>query len=757
MMKRYSLAAFFLVLLLVFQASTGALQHANAYIKRQSDAPPIQTALQSSGTVSAIIELDSEPVVMQRKRVMPMALRNQQPDLESTEARAYAAQIDREQADFKARAAQVSPRMQVRTQLRVLANAVAVDVPGTELAAIALLPGVKRVNLVKTYHAMLDSSVPLINAPAMWDRLGGVSVAGEGMKIAILDTGIDISNPLFADNGYTAPAGFPRFNNNNQDFTNNKVIVAKSFLGNSTSAQDQNGHGSNVAGIAAGNAGTLSPLGPIAGVAPRAFLGNYRVLDRTGSGSDSGIASAIEAAVLDGFDVISLSLGGDPTNALDFLASTVENAVSAGKIVTIAAGNDGNGGTDDEMTIASPGLAPSAITVAASSNAHIIGPVVTVTGPQPAASSLANMGATSGNAVPLDNSFAGLPLVDPDPQGRGCNGLPAGSLNGKVALIERGPANGGCSFTVKVATAAAAGAKAVIIFNYDQSENPAQGGESYINMEVGGTTIPSVFIQHSNGAALRNFLRTNPNATLNLAPLGSSSAVADVLAGFSSRGPSSLEGLKPDIAAPGVIIYSAAITTANSSGVSDPSGFDAISGTSQATPHIAGAAALVKQLHPSWTPVQVKSALMSSATRAVFTTTSQTDAQGVLATGAGRVDLSRAALVNATFQPASLGFGINKLKKKAVSLNQDMSITNTGDSTTTLTFSVQQLDPDDGVTVALNSTSATLAPGQKATLNLTIDAKKKAPKRDYTGYVNATDSTGQTLHVPYWVRFVKKK
>jgi len=155
--------------------------------------------------------------------------------------------------------------------------------------------------------------------------------------------------------------------------------------------------------------------------------------------------------------------------------------------------------------------------------------------------------------------------------------------------------------------------------------------------------------------------------------------------------------------------------------------------------------------------VQVKSALMSSATRAVFTTTSQTEAQGVLATGAGRVDLSRAALVNATFQPASLGFGINKLKKKAVSLNQEMSITNTGDSTTTLTFSVQQLNPDDGVTVALNSTSATLAPGQTATLNLTIDAKKKAPKRDYTGYVNATDSTGQTLHVPYWVRFVKKK
>ena len=755
-MKRFSLAAFFLVGLLVLQASTGALQPASAHIKRQSDATPIQTAMQSLSTVSAIVELESEPVVVQRRRMAPAMVRDLSRDLESAEARAYAAQIDREQADFKARAVRVAPGMRVHTQLRVLANAVAIDVTGAELAAIALLPGVKHVSLEKIYHTALDSSVPLINAPAMWDRLGGVAVAGEGMKIAILDTGIDIANPLFADNGYTAPAGFPLSNNGNGAFTNNKVIVAKSFLNNSPTAQDQNGHGSNVAGIAAGNAGTLSPLGLISGVAPRAFLGNYRVIDRTGTGTESGIANAIEAAVADGFDVLSLSLGAS-ADGLDFLSTTVENTVNAGKIVVVAAGNDGEGGVDDEMTIASPGLAPSAITVAASSNAHIVGPVVTVTGPQPAASSLSNMGATSGNSVAIDNSFAGLPLADPDPQNRGCSGLPAGSLNGKVALIERGPANGGCSFAVKVATAAAAGAKAAIIFNYDASENPAQGGETFINMEVSGTSIPSVFIQHSSGVALRNFVKANPSATLNLAPIGSSGAVADVLADFSSRGPSVIEGLKPDIAAPGVIIYSAAITTANPDGVTDPSGFAAVSGTSQATPHIAGAAALVKQLHPSWTPLQVKSALMNSATTNVFTTGSRNETQGVLAAGAGRVDLGRAAAVNATFQPASLGFAINKLKKKAVSLNQDLSVTNTSDSAKTFTFSLQQLDPDDLVTVALNSTSATVAPGQKATVNLAIDAKKKAPKRDYTGYVNVADSTGQTLHVPYWVRFVKKK
>ena len=132
-MKRFSLAAFFLVGLLVLQASTGALQRASAHIKRQSDATPLQTAMQSSGTVSAIVELESEPVVVQRKRMAPAMLRDLSRDLESSAARTYAAQLDREQADFKARAAQVAPTMRVHTQLRVLANAVAIDVTGAEL------------------------------------------------------------------------------------------------------------------------------------------------------------------------------------------------------------------------------------------------------------------------------------------------------------------------------------------------------------------------------------------------------------------------------------------------------------------------------------------------------------------------------------------------------------------------------------------------------------------------------------------------
>jgi hypothetical protein len=328
-------------------------------------------------------------------------------------------------------------------------------------------------------------------------------------------------------------------------------------------------------------------------------------------------------------------------------------------------------------------------------------------------------------------------------------------LNGKIALIERGT----CTFADKVDAAESAGARAVILFNKDISEG-ADGGEDLFPISVSGTRILSVFVKRSVGLALRDFLKTHPGAQVSLTPqlFGSIDVPADAIATFSSRGPSTIEGLKPDIAAPGTSIYSGAITTFNPVGVSDSSGFAPVQGTSQAAPHIAGAAALIKQLHPSWSPAQVKSALMSSATTEVFTTATKTEKAGVLATGAGRVDLGQAADVFATFAPASLSFGINKLKKKNVSLSSGLTVTNVRDSADVFTFNVQQLDPGDGIVVAIASgASVSLAPGQTATAQITIDAKKSSEKRDYTGYIIVTSSTGQTLRAPYWVRFVKKK
>jgi subtilisin family serine protease len=635
----------------------------------------------------------------------------------------------------------------VQTEIRKVVNAVSIEAPQAELAAIAALPGVKRVELVREMHAMLDTSVPLINSPAVWEKIGGIGAAGQGIKIAILDTGIDITNPLFSDAGFTVHAGFPKTSAGSENLVNSKVIAAKSFVAGAATAADQNGHGSNVAGIAAGSV-TVSPLGSICGVAPMAYLGNYRVLAASGSGRTDLIARAIDEAVSDGFDVLNMSFGGDAGTELDIVSRACENAVAAGRVAVIAAGNDG----DDEMTIASPGISPSAITVAATTNGHIVGPVISVDQASPVDASLIKIGSASGNAITLDDSLKSLQYTYVDPAGRGCGNLPAGSLTGKVALIERGV----CAFADKVNNAAAAGARAVVVFNKDLSEG-SDGGETVINMDVGGTSIPSVFVPRSAGIAMRDFVAANPGATLSISPIGSRAATSDVLAGFSSRGPSSLELLKPDVAAPGVVIYSAAIKNGDASvGVVDKSGFLAISGTSQATPHVAGAAALLKQLHPAWSPEQIKAALMNSATTDVFTASDKTVRSGVLATGAGRIDLARASSVNATISPANMGLGIYKLKKKNVTINIDLNVTNQTGTQGTYTIGVEQLDPGDGVTVTTSTDNLTLASGQTLPVTITIFALKTSERRDYTGYIRVTRD-GQTLRVPYWVRYVKKR
>jgi len=752
MKKKLFPVAFLITLALVMQASTGLLRGAKAHVRPGRGTAIAQETSGNTGSIAAVVEFESEPVTT-RLRVTERIPRREI-DFESPSARSYEAEIENEHSLFRSRAAIISPTLRVRADLRKLANAVSIEASATELTAIAALPGVKRVELVKELHATLDSSVPLINAPALWARLGGVGVAGAGVKIAILDTGIDINNPMFSGTGFIMPAGFPKTNNGSDALVNNKVIAAKSFLRTISDAQDQNGHGSNVAGIAGGSV-TTSPLGTISGVAPMAYLGNYRVLGANGSGSTDLIAQGIEQAVADGFDVLSMSFGGDPGTDLDITGTATEAAVAAGRVVVIAAGNDGDGGA--QMTITSPGNAPSAITVAATTNAHVIGPVINVAGPGQVSAVLTGIGSTQGGGS--DVVFAGIPApvqcVDPDPLGRACQGIPGGSLNGKIALIERG----NCTFASKVNNAAAAGASAVIVFNRDASEDTPEssaGGDNLFTMDVTGTTIPSFFIVRSKGLLLRDFVKANPGATVRIDSFGSGSFTPDVLADFSSRGPTTLEVLKPDVAAPGTIIYSAALKTGSSSGVVDPSGFLAISGTSQATPHVAGAAALLKQLNPSLTPDQIKSALVNSATTDVFLTAAQTDRVGVLDTGGGRVDLARASSVSASMRPAVLSFGIRKLKKNDVDVGLDLAITSQVNGQNTFTVVVQQLNSSDGISFTPSAGTVSLARGETGTVTIRNTAIVGSQRGDYTGYVLVSGG-GQTLHVPYWVRYVKKK
>lgn len=717
--------------------------------KRQpvDDEAALRSAFSSPEIATAIFELDGEPVVLRQKHQAS----EQKLDLQSPQAVAYEAQLSRQQENFKSLAYGLSPKMRVITELRTLINAISIEAPGTELAAIATLPGIKRVVLRKEYKAVLNASVPLINAQAAWTKVGGSGSAGQGMKIAILDTGIDVTNPLFADAGFTAPAGFPR---GNLTLTNNKVIVAKVFLQNGGATPvDQNGHGTHVAGIAAGDFNTASPLAPLSGVAPRAFLGNYRVLDSVGSGFDDFIIQALQAALADGFDVANLSLGGPAGSSLDILDQAVENAVAAGMTVVIAAGNTGEGGIG---TIESPAIAPSAIAVGSSSNSHTVGPGarMTVAGAVPA--NLTNIGGTIGQggtaSSALTNPIGPAVYVEVntlDNNNRGCNGLTAGSLSGKVVLIERG----NCGFANKVSAAGSAGALAAIVYNKSVSEG-ADGGDTIFTMDVSGppqATIPSTFIGRTSGLALRDWSATHPGAQISLAPVSLIDLAnpADVISIFSSRGPTTLRTLKPDLVAPGEQIYSGAITTNNPDGISSPNGFASAAGTSQAAPHVAGGAALIKQIHPTWTPQQIKSALMNSANTSVFTDGTQTTNAGVLDAGGGREDLGLASSVNATFSPASLSYGF-VLANSQVGLG--LQITNQTAGANTYTITAQDINPGTGVSVSPSINQVSPAAGQSSSVTMNLTVAGSATLGDHTGYVVITDSSNQVLRVPYWVR-----
>ncbi|MBC8167275.1 MAG: S8 family serine peptidase, partial [Bryobacteraceae bacterium] len=253
-------------------------------------------------------------------------------------------------------------------------NAMFIKASATDAAQLATMPGVVRVLPVRKVKMFLDRAVTLTRVTDVWNQVG-TDNAGAGIKIAIIDTGIDVGHAGFQDSSLTIPVSFPRANNSTDlAYTNSKVIVARSYVDMlsspdpDVSARDRVGHGTALAMIAAGvrNSG---PLATIAGVAPKAWLGSYKVFGSPGvndNAGDDAVMKAMDDAVADGMDVISMSLGSDiaPRLADDPDVNAVERATRAGVIVIVSAGNNGPG----SGTIASPATAPSAIATGASTN-----------------------------------------------------------------------------------------------------------------------------------------------------------------------------------------------------------------------------------------------------------------------------------------------------------------------------------------------------------------------------------------------------
>ncbi len=702
-------------------------------------------------------------------------------NVSSARSRAYVSHLRSVQHVFAQRLARKLPGIRVQRTYQVVLNGLAVKMSRGQAAIARRLKGVRAVTPDIPYQLQMFSTPAQIGAPALWGQVGGQANAGDGVKVAIVDSGIFVrhddsgaytGNPCFDDTGYTAPPGYPK---GEKKFTNNKVIVARAYFrpgdgpikGENTPIQGTNEaspHGTHVAGTVACDAGTAATFQganvTLSGIAPHAYLMNYRVFYPSKSPEDfqNGnaytveLVKAIEDAVKDGADVVSSSWGSSYQNTLawpDPMIQAADNAVDAGVVMVFANGNAG----PDTDTVISPAISPKVIGVGAvTKNATVVPGDVSVTAPTPVPANLvglavgpAGFGAQVTTQLgpapykPAQAALAGNTL--------GCNPFPAGSLAGQIALIARGT----CEFSTKVLNAQNAGAVAAFIYN------SAAGGDNLQSMGPGAVadqvTIPSWFLRQSDGGHLVDYYNSNPGlaqAQFVYSPHVAAN-IGDVMAGFSSRGPSQDRLIKPDVVAPGVDVLSSGYGSGAFPGPF--TGFGSASGTSMATPHVAGSAALLRQLHPSWTPEQIKSALMTTATEGVWTSTAKTTLAGVLDRGAGRIDLTKAGAPGLTLDQPSLSAG-----ELTAGQGVDFTIHATDVSGAGGTWAVSAAKTGNAATIANfditpGVSSITLGANGSATIPVHVAASAAAVPGSYEGKVLLDNAaTGRQLHVPVWLR-----
>jgi minor extracellular serine protease Vpr len=690
-------------------------------------------------------------------------------DVESPATKAYATYLAQQRTAFKTQLASAIPDAVVLHEFKgMVMQGMAVSLRRDEMASLRQLPGVMSVTVAREYRSLQEFSLPSIDVFALWDQLGGPGKAGKGQRIAIIDTGIDVTHPFFDDTGFSAPWGFPR---GDPAFTNEKVIVARAYFtgvdnpcgaGNPITPRDFHGHGTHLAGIAAGNFNTPAPgtmAGTASGVAPRAYLMSYNVIPcEANSANEVDVIAAIEDAVADGANVINLSLANMCAGRIedDLLVQVIENASAANVIFTIAAGNDG----DAAETISSPGIAPSAITVGASTTEARPGNAIHVTDPAPVPAGLLDIFALPGTGPSLTGNLSaaytsvGQAFGDPT----ACSPI-SGSLAGQIALIRRGD----CSFDIKVDYAANAGAIAAVIYNHLPGEGPL------VMPGLESTTIPSLMVANCAGLSLENWYQLHPG-TAEMEIEATSSwfgRLPDAVASFSSRGPNPDWAIKPDLVAPGVDIFSSTQDDPLGGCCTDPSGFVRLSGTSFSSAHVAGAAALVRQLWPGLSVESIKSALMIVAKTPVW----QHDGYApplarVMERGSGRINADLDTENGPVrVYPPSHSFGSHNVGNGPIALEQAFTVKQGSGGQTWDMAVVQTLGHFNLQVTVSPSTMSTLGgdpptpdcppppPPQDFTFTIQVQADASVPPGEYEGFIRLTGGT-QTLHVPYWIRIV---
>jgi len=696
-------------------------------------------------------------------------------------------------------------------------NGFAAELTEAQAEKIRSMPGVLSVEK-DTVVEMDTSSTPTflgLDAPGgLWDQLGGVGSAGEDIIIGVIDSGIWPESLSFSDrtgtNGNATKDGKLAYQQIsgwhgkctpgeafNAALCNQKLIGAQHFNAGQggdaginedrpwefASVRDYNGHGTHTSSTAGGNRGVAvtapgEVLGKVSGMAPRARIAMYKALwstQDTGTASGTGVdlLAAIDTAVADGVDVINYSISGSQTNFADGVEIAFLFAADAGVFVAASAGNSG----PTTSTVAHP--SPWITTVAAGTHnraglgSATLGDGRTFNG--------ASMAKPAGPAPLINSTDAGLPGADPaavalcftpfDMVSFGGASAPTPVLDpakvaGKIVVCDRG-ISGRVSKSQAVRDAGGVG---MILLN--PTANSLNADFHY---------VPTVHLQNTDAAAIKTYAATaGATATINDSQL-TFSAPAPQIAAFSSRGPLRAGGgdlLKPDLTAPGqdiVAAYSPAFSKLD---------FNQISGTSMSSPHVAGLAALLMNRHPNWTPMMIKSALMTSGSDLVNTSGVPLDpniATTIVAQGAGHVRPNNAADPGLVFNhgfndwlaflcgtttavgPATCsalqgaGFSLDPSDVNVASIaigdlagSQTVRrrVTNVGSGPATYTHSITGMA---GLTVTVSPASLTLNPGQSASFTVNFLRTTATLNAFAGGQLTWTDGT-HSVRLPLIVR-----
>ena len=504
----------------------------------------------------------------------------------------------------------------------VILNGFAAKMTAGEAKSLAKLDSVKRVYIDEIWQVDTDLSPTFIGAATLWDAAeettpGDLETKGEGMLIGVLDTGINMDHPSFADVGddgydHTNPFGSGVYKGLCESdpinyICNDKLVGVYGYTegDEAFTGEDGHAHGSHTASTAAGNYLELEYNGvpvTISGMAPHANIIAYDVCDPDGCPNSYSV-EAVQQAVIDGVDVLNYSIG--PNSAVNPYDNAVEmamlEAVDAGILTSTSAGNSG---PNPSTVFKAPAWS---LIVANSTHGRIFGYPVEVH--EPAGAALYDAVALPGVGVPFTSNISDTSIKWSGDDGNleGCTAFSTDFFDGAVALISRGA----CGFVDKINNAEAAGAVAAIIYNN-------AGGPPIVMGGIEATTIPSAMLDKEDGEAIVALMSETLQTTIGSGQAKAVKAIwADIMSSGSSRGPYELlDILTPEVAAPGTNVLAAYNTpgaTAPYGGVGTEAEIDLMSGTSMASPHGAGSALLLMDLFPDWTPMEIKSAIMMSA------------------------------------------------------------------------------------------------------------------------------------------------